>query len=76
LPYAELLAKITPDRALLKKELERVVFDLRCAVRRGVLASVAEVWDGEEPSVPKGAPAQARSVAALYCIEKMISLMK
>ena len=76
LPYAELLVKVTPDRALLKKELERVVFDLRCAVRRGILASVAEVWDGEEPSVPKGAPAQAWSVAALYCIEKMIGLMK
>jgi len=38
----------------------------------GWLASVAEVWDGENPGVPKGAPAQAWSVAALYCIEKMI----
>jgi hypothetical protein len=33
---------------------------------------VAEVWDGEDPGVPKGAPAKASSVAALYCIERMI----
>lgn len=36
---------------------------------RGHIASVAEVWDGDVPHFPKGAPAQAWSVAALYNIE-------
>ncbi len=36
---------------------------------RGHIASVAEVWDGDIPHFPKGAPAQAWSVAALYNIE-------
>lgn len=36
---------------------------------RGHIASVAEVWDGDMPHFPKGAPAQAWSVAALYNIE-------
>ncbi|MCB5253531.1 MAG: hypothetical protein LHW51_11215 [Candidatus Cloacimonetes bacterium] len=39
---------------------------------RGHNASVAEVWDGENPHFPKGAPAQAWSVAALYNIETFI----
>jgi glycogen debranching enzyme len=72
LPYAELLRKVIEDRRVLKEELTSLISNLKCGVRRGTLASIAEVWDGENPGVPKGAPVQALSVSALYCIEKMI----
>jgi glycogen debranching enzyme len=72
LPYAELLRKVVGDRRVLKEELTSLTAHLKRGVRRGTLASIAEVWDGENPGVPKGAPVQAWSVAALYCIEKMI----
>jgi predicted glycogen debranching enzyme len=72
LPYAELLGKVTEDKRVLKEELTSLTSNLKRRLARGTLASVAEVWDGEDPGVPKGAPAQAWSVAALYCIEKMI----
>jgi glycogen debranching enzyme len=39
---------------------------------RGHIASIAEVWDGDMPHFPKGAPAQAWSVAALYNIETFL----
>lgn len=42
---------------------------LRKGFMKGHIASVAEVWDGDTPHFPKGAPAQAWSVAALYNIE-------
>ncbi len=76
LPYAQLLEKIIPDKTLLKRELEDSIFQIRCTIMNGTLASAPEVWDGENPHVPKGTPAQAWSVAALFCIEKMIEDIK
>lgn len=49
---------------------------LRNGFMRGHIASVAEVWDGENPHFPKGAPAQAWSVAALYNIESFIDSLE
>ncbi|MDD2506955.1 MAG: amylo-alpha-1,6-glucosidase [Candidatus Cloacimonetes bacterium] len=48
---------------------------LRNSFMRGHIASVAEVWDGDHPHFPKGAPAQAWSVAALYNIETYLEKM-
>ena len=45
---------------------------LRNGYMRGHIASVAEVWDGDKPHFPKGCPAQAWSVSAIYCIEQII----
>ena len=56
----------------LAEKLSEQIFSLRCSFLRGHIASVAEVWDGERPHFPKGAPAQAISVAALYNIETFI----
>jgi predicted glycogen debranching enzyme len=53
----------------------RVVYliqNLRNGYMRGHIASVAEVWDGDKPHFPKGCPAQAWSVAAIYTIEHII----
>lgn len=43
---------------------------------KGHIASVAEVWDGDTPHFPKGAPARAISVAAIYSVEGLISRLR
>ncbi len=55
------------------EELSKYISSLRNSFMRGHIASVAEVWDGDNPHFPKGAPAQAWSVAALYNIESFIT---
>ncbi len=71
--YARLLQKVyRNERERLKEMLEDLVWIFREKVRRGEYASIPELYDGEEPSVPRGAPAQAWSVFALIEIEEMI----
>lgn len=53
-------------------EFEEVISRLREEYIKGYIASVAEIWDGHRPRVPKGCPAQAWSVASLYLIESLI----
>jgi predicted glycogen debranching enzyme len=53
--------------------LSNFIGTFRTSFMKGHIASVAEVWDGDAPHFPKGAPAQAWSVAALYNIETYIS---
>jgi len=48
----------------------------RNSIMRGHIASVAEVWDGDFPHFPKGAPAMAWSVAAIYNIETFIEKLQ
>ena len=60
------------DREIAAK-LGEFIGTFRCSFQRGHIASVAEVWDGDHPHFPKGAPAQAISVAALYNIESFIA---
>lgn len=62
--------KLPPE--LLAEKLSELIFTFRCSFMRGHIASLAEVWDGDNPHFPKGAPAQAISVAALYNIETFI----
>lgn len=70
--YAKCLKKVIEDKKILKKELESLIFRLRNGFIKNHKASVAEVWDGLNPHLAKGCPAQAWSCAALYIIEKMI----
>ncbi len=63
------------DQALAEK-LSSYVQTFRNSFSRGHIASVAEIWDGEHPHFPKGAPAQAISVAALYNIETFIDSIR
>lgn len=53
--------------------LSSFIGTFRSSFMKGHIASIAEVWDGDAPHFPKGAPAQAWSVAALYNIETYIS---
>lgn len=70
--YAKCLQKVIEDKKLLKKELETIIFRLRNGFIKNHKASVAEVWDGLNPHLSKGSPAQAWSCSALYCIERII----
>lgn len=69
--YVKAYRKQKTDQEL-AEDLSHFIGVLRNSFMRGHIASVAEVWDGENPHFPKGAPAQAWSVAALYNIETFI----
>jgi predicted glycogen debranching enzyme len=74
LPMAKVAAKIhRSNGAELKRELERLISAFRDGFMRCEMASVPELYDGENPDLPKGAPAQCWSVAAVFVIEKMIA---
>ncbi|MDO8643882.1 MAG: amylo-alpha-1,6-glucosidase, partial [bacterium] len=75
LPFARLTWKAlkgTHSTTDLVRELTSLVWELRHEFLRGETASVAEIWDGMDPKIPKGCPAQAWSVFALLEIEQMI----
>ncbi len=74
-PYAELLKKVLPKEKLLS-ELDSLVKVFREYFIKGKLSSIPELYDGENPYYPKGAPAQFWSVAAVFLIEKEIEKLK
>lgn len=65
--------KDSMNSAALIKEITEIIANLRYGYMKGHIASVAEVWDGKKPHFPKGCPAQAWSVAALFNIEQLIN---
>jgi len=75
-PYCSVYLKIHRGNKPLeeiKEDLAHFIAVFRNGFIRGHIASVAEVWDGDKPHFPKGTPAQAWSVAALYNIETFIA---
>ena len=75
-PLAQLYLKVhqeTKSPAEMAKDLTGMVWRFRSAFLRNHIASVAEIWDGLKPDLPKGCPAQAWSVMALLCIEHLIA---
>lgn len=63
----------TKSPAEIREALVSFIQTFRHSFMRGHIASVAEIWDGDAPHFPKGAPAQAWSVAALYNVEGYIA---
>jgi glycogen debranching enzyme len=77
--FCGLFVKIYRDKlqdAELAEKLSEFVSTFRNSYQRGHIASLAEVWDGEHPHFPKGAPALAISVAALFNIETFIATLR
>jgi predicted glycogen debranching enzyme len=73
LPLAKVAAKIfSRNKNILSKELREIVSSFRDGIMQGEIASIPELYEGAEPNLPKGAPAQCWSVAAVFIIEKMI----
>ncbi len=60
----------------ISKDLSEFIGSFRNSFMRGHIASIAELWDGDAPHFPKGAPAMAWSVAALYNIETYIAALE
>jgi predicted glycogen debranching enzyme len=72
-PYAEVLKKVYKNkRKILKEKLNELVKPFREKIVSGKVASIPEVYDGENPYYPKGAHAQFWSVAAVFLIEREI----
>jgi len=74
-PLAQLYLKVNQGKKAprtMARELTGYVWRFRSAFMRNHISSVAEIWDGLEPELPKGCPAQAWSVMALLLIERTI----
>lgn len=65
--------KDTKSASELINDISKIISKLRNGYMKGHIASISEVWDGDRPHFPKGCPAQAWSVAALYNIETLIN---
>ena len=70
--YLKIHRGIKSDKEI-AEQLSGFIGTFRSSYMRGHIASLAEVWDGDNPHFPKGAPAQAISVSALYNIESFIA---
>jgi predicted glycogen debranching enzyme len=77
LPFAQsyLIAFSNRSKEDIRSHVTYLIQKLQNSYKRGHIASVAEVWDGDKPHFPKGCPAQAWSVSALYSIERIIEEM-
>lgn len=75
-PYAEVLKKIYKRKKKLKDELNSLVKPFREKILTGKIASIPEVYDGENPYYPKGAYAQFWSVAAIFLIERELKNLR
>jgi|YNPMSStandDraft_1061717.scaffolds.fasta_scaffold00005_21 glycogen debranching enzyme len=70
LPFSKVLYKKLKKKNLVKDELLKRFINPINGILKGHYGTIAEVWDGVNPHFPKGAPAQAWSVAAFYYIAK------
>lgn len=78
-PYTSLYLRVfqnKTDNDSLIDGLESIVKKFRYEYQHGYIASIASIWDGGNPHFPKGAPAEAWSVSAVYDIEKLIAKLK
>ncbi len=67
-PYSKFLKKIFPKKTY-KEELKRLLHPFKELVISRKVGSLPELYDGDNPYFPKGAPAQFWSVAAIFLIE-------
>ncbi len=75
LPFVKLALKAlsnTMERELIIRRLSEYVWVFRDGFLKGEMASVAELWDGIDPYMPKGCSAYARNVFALLEIEHLL----
>jgi predicted glycogen debranching enzyme len=77
LPMAKLAAKVySGDDVHLRRELLAFASPFRDRFVSGEMASIPELYDGDSPRIPKGAPAQCWSTAAVFIIEKMLEKLR
>ncbi|BAU23276.1 hypothetical protein THC_0891 [Caldimicrobium thiodismutans] len=67
-PYCKLLGKILTLRDY-KEALKKLLHPFRDLILSGKVGSLPELYDGDSPFYPKGAPAQFWSVSAILLLE-------
>lgn len=67
-PYGKFLKKFLPKKVY-KEELKKLLHPFMELVLSGKVGSIPELYDGDNPYFPKGAPAQFWSVAAIFLLE-------
>ncbi len=70
--YVKLLLKVKGEKRETIERIEELIWNFRDKMMSGEYASIPELYDGDEPSIPRGAPAQAWSTFALIEIEEII----
>lgn len=73
--YLKAYEGIKPDKEI-AEDLSNFVGSFRNGFMKGHIATLAELWDGDAPHFPKGAPAMAWSMAALYNVETYIESLE
>ncbi|MFN3406689.1 MAG: amylo-alpha-1,6-glucosidase [Caldimicrobium sp.] len=68
-PYGRLLKKVLSEEEYLNV-LKKILYPFKELILSRKIGSIPELYDGENPYFPKGAPAQFWSVSALYLLEK------
>lgn len=69
LPYAKMLSRFLPEKDYLEA-LKRLLHPFKSLILSGKVGNIPELYDGDHPYYPKGAPAQFWSVAAIYLLER------
>ena len=70
-PYALILKKVLPREEYLA-EVKKLISPFIQLLKTGKLASIPELYDGDQPYYPKGAPAQFWSTAAVYLLAREV----
>lgn len=68
-PYTQLMKKVL-SREEYYHNIKKILNPFKELILKGKTSSLPELYDGENPFYPKGAPAQFWSAAALYLIAK------
>ncbi len=69
-PFVDAYKKVHASDKGLKKEVAKIITGFESHISDATLGQVSEIFDGDEPNHPRGAPAQAWSVAELLRIKK------
>ncbi|MEM7166651.1 MAG: amylo-alpha-1,6-glucosidase [Planctomycetota bacterium] len=69
-PYVDAVVTVEGARAA-RAEARRIITNFRPHLELGCIGHVSEIFDGDAPHTPRGAPAQAWSVSELLRIAKM-----
>ncbi|MCS7198837.1 MAG: amylo-alpha-1,6-glucosidase [Caldimicrobium sp.] len=69
LPYVKMLSRFLSENDYVEV-LKRLVQPFRKMILSGKVGSLPELYDGDNPYYPKGAPAQFWSVASIFLLEK------
>lgn len=69
-PFVDAYRKVHSQDAKAKKRINEILSSFDAHLSEAMLGQVSEIFDGDPPHAPRGAPAQAWSVAALLRVSR------